>query len=504
MPVNAQHPDYAEHCGDWELMRDTFEGQRKVKEAGTKYLPATGGQEEDGMSEGEEGRTDYNAYRKRAYCPDFVKEAVQSMVGLMHREAARIEVPEKMEPMLKKLTPEGESAWAVLRKINEHQLLYSRIGLLLDVPSGKSIDETLPFVLTYDPFSIINWDHGSTNEDSGGALDLVVLDESGNVRKPDFSWEEKKKFRVLKIAGEAESESEREGSERISQGSYITSVVEKEGEEYNPDDAFAPSRGGKPLDFIPFIIAGSNDLVSDPDDLPLIGLGELVLTIYRQDADYKQSLHFQGQDTLVVKGGKLDENARLGAGAKLEVSEKGDAKFIGTRADGLSAMRTSLVDDRGRAGEMTTRLFDGEGDDSSGRALNVRLSAKTASLNQIALTGAEALERILKMAAEWLGLDPEDVVVEPNMDFEEDLIDGNALLQVMQAKRLGLPWSNESIHRWLAARDYTEMTYDEEMILLEKELDDELPGLGVEPDENAIVDDDKESKTTPPEDGDDK
>lgn len=473
MPVDTPHPEYVQRREDWELMRDTFDGQRKVKSEGTKYLPATGGQEEDGMQDGQEGKRDYEAYKTRAYCPDFVQEAITSMVGLMHREPAIIEVPERMMPMLDRLTPQGESAWAVLRRINENQLLYSRLGLMLDIANGKAVGQALPHVLFYDAFSILNWDQGSTSDNVNGPLDLVVLDESGYVRKADFSWKHESRYRILKISSELEQEA------GISPGVYVTSTEDKPGKNYDPSKAQAPSIAGKELDFIPFVLCGSNDLVPEPDDLPLLGLGELVVNIYRQDADYKQALHFQAQDTLVIKGGKLPEGARIGAGGKLEVSDKGDAKFIGTRADGLGAMRTSLMDDRSRAGEMTTRLFDGNGDESSGRALNVRLSAKTANLNQIALTGAEALERILRMAAEWLGLNPDEVKVEPNMDFEEDLIEGTALLQIMQAKRLGLPWSNESIHRWLAARDYTEMSFEDELSALEKESED-LGGIGID------------------------
>ena len=50
-------------------------------------------------------------------------------------------------------------------------------------------------------------------------------------------------------------------------------------------------------------IINSCDVVSDVDDPPLLDLGNACMTIYRSDADYRQNLFMQGQDTFVTIGG---------------------------------------------------------------------------------------------------------------------------------------------------------------------------------------------------------
>ena len=99
MAVDSKHPLYSEFLADWEQLRDCYRGERIVKEAGTRYLPATSGMESDGMeTTTSPGFKAYVAYRTRARYPDFVKEAVESMLGVMHNKPPQIELPAKMEP----------------------------------------------------------------------------------------------------------------------------------------------------------------------------------------------------------------------------------------------------------------------------------------------------------------------------------------------------------------------------------------------------------------------
>ena len=46
----VRHPLYSEFLPDWQLMRDSYEGERAVKQRGSLYLPATSGMIEDGFA----------------------------------------------------------------------------------------------------------------------------------------------------------------------------------------------------------------------------------------------------------------------------------------------------------------------------------------------------------------------------------------------------------------------------------------------------------------------
>jgi hypothetical protein len=234
-----------------------------------------------------------------------------------------------------------------------------------------------------------------------------------------------------------------------------------------------PNVQGRQLDQIPFVFCNTADVVAEPDDPSLIGLAKLTLAIYRGEADYRQALFMQGQDTLVITGAPPltpGEQRRVGANATIELAIGGDAKFIGVDGGGLSEMRESLENDRKEAASHGGQLLGGgSGQKESGDALQTRVSAQTATLNQVALSGAFALENALKIVALWVGADPEKVKVEPNLDFDAALMTGQELSQFVSAKNMGAPLSRESLHKLMMKRGVTDMEYEKELEALENE-----------------------------------
>jgi hypothetical protein len=253
------------------------------------------------------------------------------------------------------------------------------------------------------------------------------------------------------------------------------------------------------LQNIPFIFVNTEDLVTDPDEPPLLGLSNLALAVYRGEADYRQGLFLQGQETLVVIGAdELEgDDTRMGAGSRLDLPLEGDAKYIGVSAAGLEEQRNAIENDKKQAAEQGSRLLDfSDGSDASGAALRIRVAAKTPTLISIALTGAAALQEALRIAAAWVGADPDEVKVEANLDFAEDELSGRDLLELMSAKAMGAPISLQSVHRLMRKKDVTTLSYEEEL----EEINDEEPlgGTGAEDDgdtRGAPADDDDQPPT---------
>ena len=134
--ISSPHPDYSARRPDWVLMFDTHEGQRHIKSKTTTYLPATSGMRALSSTPNKldgEGLALYEAYLIRAFFPDLVKETVRALTGILDREAANIELPEALEDMREIATAKGESLNDLLISIHMNQLLYGRLGLLLDV-----------------------------------------------------------------------------------------------------------------------------------------------------------------------------------------------------------------------------------------------------------------------------------------------------------------------------------------------------------------------------------
>lgn len=458
MALSSQHPHYVSILPLWKKLLLAYEGQSAVKRAGVAYLPATSGMLHNGMASPEQlGYKMYAAYIERALFPDYVKEGVEAMIGAMHSSPPVIELPEKMRTII---SSRNEVLPLLLRRINEAQLVTGRIGLFVDLPREAPIT-VLPYIATYAARSIINWDSGSMESNEFEELHLVVLDETGAQRVDGFNWEETERYRVLTL-----------GDIQLFDEGFYQQGLFTETSEFDPSRLMTPTYGAAALEKIPFTFINATDLLPDPCSPPLLGLAEICYAIYRGDADYRQSLFMQGQDTLLLKTDKAEEDDPIvyGAGAVIRVpTDGGDGKFIGVSGSGLVEQREALRDLHKMANERSGRLQDTKSNDQSGKALNVRVAAQTVTLNQIALTGAAGLQDALRNIALWIGANPDEVIVRPNMDFIEGGLSPADFVALQAAKQNGLPLSDESVHARLRESKLTEEEYADEVAKLVEE-----------------------------------
>ena len=499
MALNSTHPSYDAHVKDWLLMRDSYAGEGAVKAKEFDYLPATPSQVLDGALEKDPRKAGYAAYKgyiARTPFPDYVTEAVKRYTGMLHSKAAEFKLPTAMEPLLEKATADGESLTSLLRRINVEQLVSGRLGLLLDFPPNPDPTAPLPYIALYIAEAVRNWDN-SADHLGVNALTMVVLDESGPVRISDFEWKDTERYRVLQLGvpvvppGGAAVDDETGDSakpddptEGAGTAVYLQGVFQmaEGGADFSQAAMLAPVYRGQTLEQIPFVMVNSTDITSTPDDPPLLGLGWQCMTIYRGEADYRYTLFMQGQDTLVTigtvqQGGSVvnagEDPLRIGAGSHINMDLTGDAKYIGIGADGIEGQREALRDDRKLAESKSGAMISpSAGKQESGDALTTRLAAQTASLTQIALTGAAALQNILRVAASWMGLNPEEVQVTPNLQFETQLVTSQEITQLMAARTMGAPISLQSIHGVMKDRGLTQMEYEDELdTIAEEDLD---------------------------------
>lgn len=478
MGVDSKHPQYVLYEKDWHTLRDLSAGETVVKAKGEEYLPATAGMHIDGMGykpdgKPKAGQAAYNAYRVRAVFHDYVEQAVEALVGMLHQKPPVFKLPKVMEPLLKKATLGGDSLEMLLRRINAEQFLTGRIGLLADLPAevpNADAGTVLPYIASYIAESMLNWDDGSITN-GVNSLNLVVLDESSYARLDDFTWKIVKKFRVLMLGDLKPNET----TGKYQQGTFSDANGTLT---FTVDSMQPPKFKGKGLDSIPFVFINTKDTVTTPDKPPLLGLGRLTLTIYHGEADYRYTLFMTGQDTLVVKGGVKkpdgtadDDTLRVGAGARIDVDgSDGDAKYIGVQGSGLSEQRSALENDKKQAETKAGSLIDpGKKDAESGAALTTRITAQTATLNQIAITGAKGLEMILRQIATWVGANPEEVVVTPNLEFAEFDLQTQDILDLTSVRTQGGPISWKSIHGVMQSRGMTNMEFDDELDQIEEE-----------------------------------
>jgi hypothetical protein len=482
MSLEYTHPAYDLFREDWAMMRDFYVGERAVKSAGVTYLPPTQAMILDGMglaisvtTKRNIGQEAYDAYRLRAVFPDYVKEAVEAYIGLLHQKPPTVELPPQLEFMREKATLHGESLIMLLRRLNEEQLVTGRVGMLLDLPINPDPANPELYIATYAAETISNWDDGEALEGTT-KLNLVVLNESG-VKRRGFEWKAMSKYRVLALQPISEPNATKPEAPPVVTGmQYMVGVFENEGglPVYAESDMRVPMLRGTALDELPFVFANSKDIVATPDQPPLMGLARLCRAIYCGEADFRQNLFMQGQDTLVIIGDRkkkleftegTEEPMRTGAGSmiELESGQGNDAKYVGVTSNGLAEQREALKDDRNRAEARSGQLISAkEQGVESGAALKTRVAGQTATLNQLALTGAAALQLILRIAAKWIGADPEKVVITPNLEFSDFEMSGESLVKLMTARTMGAPISLESIHGRMVDQGLTKLDYETE------------------------------------------
>ena len=450
MSVRNTHPDYDDVLADMLLVRDFYRGERRVKSKRTIYLAPTASHVIDGMNPGDPGYAAYEKYIEGARFPDLVKDAAENTLGIMHKESATVTVPPRMEPLLDRITRQGESVYALIRRVNQEQLITGRLGLLLDADENTD----LPYISLYNGESITNWDEGILQSGTVASLKMVILNEPTVTLDSDFKWEQKDTYRVLGL-----------NSNESGAVVYQTALFE---DNFDPTAMKPVLLMGKPLESIPFVFVNTKDTLPLPDLPPFLGLANMVLGIYRSEANYRHHLYMQSQDTLVRIGHTPmgeeipGSSVRVGAGAILDVNVGGDAKYIGVNSNGLPEERQALENDYRRAEERALKLLDKKSAES-GDALITRRSSQTASITQIANTGAEAVEKMLKMIAVWMGENPDDVSVTAYTDFGDVTIAAKEVIDMKTAQTMGAPISDETIHERMREGGLTDKTYDEEL-----------------------------------------
>lgn len=469
------HPEYVEQQGNWLLMRDAAAGEETVKSKTFTYLKPTAGQVLDGaalhaLPAGNPGMMAYLGYLDRAQFPDHVEIGIETLVGILNSKPAIVKVPEKMQPILEKFSANGSDVGTFLRQLHAEQLTVGRVGIFIDMPATLNPNHKFPYAAMYKAEDIINWDEGIT-EDGVDKVNLVVLRENVRERGAGLTWSDKEQERVLVL----NSENPAPDIGADPNAKYRFAVQESSTNIPDTADFKTPSLDGRTLDSIPFVFVNSKDLACSPDKPPLLGLARMCYSIYRGEADYRETLYLQSQETLVVVGGITnaangDDSVRVGSGARIDVSIGGDAKYIGVSGAGLSEQRAALENDHKRASVRTGQLLaPGKASLESGESLKTRLASQTATLSNIAVTGALALQQALRYIAEFCGENPEECTVTPNLDFVKAAINGQDLVQIMTAKSLGAPISQETIHELIAERGLTRKSFDEEVEAAKKD-----------------------------------
>lgn len=451
-----RHPAYLKAMLDWKLMRDAVEGEGKIKSENEIYLPIKSGTA--AIEDVTIRDRAYQAYKLRAEFPELVSPTIRGSVGVIVDQEPKIELPKSMEPLLERATRDGLTMMSLFRRICLEVMTTGRFGLL---PGLTQVGN--PYLATYVTEAITNWDE---NEEQ--ITDFTMLDECRLVLdRSTGEWNASYQYRELYIE-------DGQYRQRVWTSANGTSWVSTE-----QDPATLPPRQGvrRPYAELPFVFINTNDLTSDPDDIPLYGLAKLAVRVYRLDADYTFAMHMTSEPTPWVSGfadpassvEKGEVPTTLGSSKIWVLSENAQAGFLEFSGAGIAAQAEAINSALQRAVLFgANMLADGKKSAESGDALKLRMGSQTSTLRTISETAASGLERALKNLAVWLGEDPNAVSVKPNTDFFDQTLNPQDITALV-AGWMAEAYSKETLFERLQKGGVVniERTFEEEQALIE-------------------------------------
>lgn len=398
MSVTTRHfAITAERRAEWELMRDAMAGEGDIKARGELYLPKPGGFRSDPSQE----LALYAAYRARATFPEMLAPSVSAMIGIIHGQEIKIEVPDAMQFLWENADGLGLPLEAFHRRITRELLVIGGYAVLADAP----IDGGSPFLSGYARDTLINWDN-----------DFWVLDESG-MRRDGYVWEQIERYRVL-------------GLDTF----YLQTIFD--GKDAAGVDIEVRGIGGKRLPRIPLAVANARDLSPKVETPPLIGVARAALAFYQLSADYRWQLFMSGQETLVAINGEAPTMVGAGVAHEMHGSEgiTPDLKYVSPSCSGIDAHLKAMEDTRTAAIQAGARLLEQSDQvQESGSARKLRFASETATLTSIAQSSCLLLERSLRNVAMIMGIPETDIMVNAPTDLMDRSItpaDAEALMRV--------------------------------------------------------------------------
>lgn len=471
MPVYQKHPEYDAAKGRWLRCRDAAGGADAVKLARTAYLPLLEGHDD-------QNGKGYSGYSMRALYYPALSRTVQGLLGLVFGKPVSLEnVPKAYENEFDDVTLSGVKLSDYARGLGREVLITGRAGILVDMSAKPNVGTVMrPYWSTYPAEAIINW--RKQRIDGLLALTRVVLYEE--VYEPDpedeFVDKVKKQYRVLQLID----------------GKYVvriyvenvnkaTPTVGKREEWIQEGKDWIPTRRGKPLPYIPFVIVNSDSVDACVSYPPLLDLADVNFSHYRTSADQEHGAHFTALPTPFVSGMTLEAGQELAIGSGTAwilpdpAARAGMVEFSGA---GLKALADLKEEKRQLMVTLGARMLETQKNVQEAAAtVAMRHAGERSALAVLGDALGQALTIAIKWHLYWNGV--EDAATDKvTFSLNPEVMD---LVTTADVAILVSAWQAGAIsHKTLYANlEYGEwtrqdVTFDEEVIDIEAE-QPELP-----------------------------
>lgn len=414
--IDYRHPAYTEFLPEWVMIGDCVDGERKVKQKKTKYLPNPSTKPEKDDPDGKR----YKDYLERAAFINATGRTLFGLIGIAFNKAPKIELTGGIDAMATDADGEGQPLAQLIRDALSQALQRGRAGILTDYTStgvqtearkGRSV------LKLFTAKQVINW------RVTKGKTSLVVIhyvepkdDPNAFEITLDKYWIE-----LRLIDGKAYS---RLWTEAGGDGIQAGEVRELR------DSA------GKTLNELPWSWIGSSNNDHTPDAPPLADIAYTNIKHYQAEADIAEAAHTVGQPMVAITGltqqwakDFLPDGFVVGSRNGISLPKDADLKFVqpedrnlivtvAERREAQLAMLGAKLVERNTSARTATQAGDEAQTDNS-------------ILSLCAGNVEQAINRALKFAISFSGSG--EGSVELNKRYEIANLDSQAITALMSA-----------------------------------------------------------------------
>ena len=403
MPINTEHPEYASHENMWRRARISYQGSEAVKEAGPEFLPMLSAMDSD----------EYQIYLRGAVWYGAPERTINGLTGAILRKPLEITLPDIMEFLEEDYTMTGVRFEKFAHSVLIEIMKVGRTGVLVDMPPEAEGEDMRPYSTQYLTEDIVNW--RTRRVDGREVLTLVVLREQFFAPEPDdiFSVELKTQYRELYLE-------EENGRIIYRQRVWMErDDATDQGDKYTIIDEITPLMRGVPLDYIPFIVFGTEDLSPSPNKPPLMDMIDTNYQMYVNSADYERALHFCGSPVYFFSGIDREQEIAIGPSRAIISDREGaHGTILQGSAESVSALNFAMNEKKADVAKLGSRLLEEQKSGvEAADAIRLRFAGEQAVLRSIAVAFSEGLNMTMKIMARWMGLTEDAINISVNRDF---------------------------------------------------------------------------------------
>lgn len=433
--MNVRNEKYLEARYSRQQMRDTIAGSNAIKRKGELYLPMPSSWADVPPAPGaSKTANDYNApflhpnpayqaYLQRARFPDITANGLRGMMGVASKVPPEIDLPSSIAYLETEVNSSGLSIAEFYDFILGEMLTVGNVNIVVDYDT----DLNRFYLTTYTAESTIDWNYdqikGSVDIHDISFIESVEEDGSETILKYEFDED-------LKV------------------------VVQL----YSDGDPIGPPREishfGRRYEKIPVFPAGTIENIPDPQPIPLLGISDIALEIYQENADLRQAHFLTCNPTLFIFGAKESERPTT-VGSQVIVmlqNPQGRAEYPATDTSALNHIKEYIHERYQEAASYGANILI-SGAKESGEALSVRQASRGANLVKCAKQAGAAIENALNFIAEISGLNPDSVVFKPSTEFAEMVLNSQDINSLVLGWLQGA-WDRETVLDNMRAAGY--------------------------------------------------